>query len=197
MKKLLYLNACVNRNTSRTYQISQALVKLLNKNNDFEVQELVLENENIPVLSTDILNERLKLLETDNFSDETFNYANQFKIADCIVISAPYWNFGFPAILKTYIEAISVTGIVFQYNDIGYPIGLCQANTLYYVTTRGGYIGDENDLGLATIKSIASQYGIKNVICISIDGLDIVGCNQKALLESNLNSLNKKIKSSI
>ena len=42
-----------------------------------------------------------------------------FADADDIIIAAPYWDLGFPAQLKTYIENIYVTGIVSAYNDHG------------------------------------------------------------------------------
>jgi FMN-dependent NADH-azoreductase len=50
MQKLLFVNACVNRQTSRTYRIGEAFVSLLKRNGDYDVSELVLENENMPAL---------------------------------------------------------------------------------------------------------------------------------------------------
>ena len=67
-----------------------------------------------------------------------FDYAHQFADADDIIIAAPYWDLGFPAQLKTYIENIYVTGIVSAYNDHGQSCGLCRARSLTYITTAGG-----------------------------------------------------------
>ena len=43
MRKLLYINSCVNRETSRTMRVSTELVNKLK--DDYEVTELVLEDE--------------------------------------------------------------------------------------------------------------------------------------------------------
>lgn len=40
-----------------------------------------------------------------------FKYAKQFAEADEIVIAAPYWDLAFPATVRIYFEAITVTGI--------------------------------------------------------------------------------------
>ena len=51
----------------------------------------------------------------------------QFAAADVIVIAAPYWDLMFPAVLKTYLENITVTGITFCYSDQGRPQSMCKA----------------------------------------------------------------------
>jgi FMN-dependent NADH-azoreductase len=189
MKKLLFANACVNRQMSRTYRIGEAFVSLLKSNGDYDVTELVLENEDMPALVSETLNKRLDLLAKGDFANETLAYARQFADADCIVAAAPYWNFGFPAILKTYIEAVSVPGIVYKYGEDGSTTGLCKANALYYITTRGGFIGDEKDLGYATMAQFAAFCGIKKINCISADGLDIPINNADAIVARAIDAL--------
>jgi FMN-dependent NADH-azoreductase len=197
MKKLLFANACVNRQTSRTYRIGEAFVSLLKRNGDYDVTELVLENENIPALVSGTLNKRSDLLAGGDFENETLAYAHQFADADCIVIAAPYWNFGFPAILKTYIEAVSVPGIVYKYGEDGSLTGLCKANDLYYITTRGGLIGDDKDLGYATMVQLAAFYGIKEVKCIGADGFDIPVNNADALVAQTIDSFSNNFESAV
>jgi FMN-dependent NADH-azoreductase len=150
---------------------------------EYAVNELVLEDCNIHALNSKTLNERVKLLANADFTNETFAYAHQFATADCIVIAAPYWDSGFPTMLKAYIEAISINGIVYRYDEQGNSVGLCRADALYYVTTRGGYVGDENDLGFATIAQLAMFYGIENAKCISAEGLDIVTNDAEKIVE--------------
>ena len=43
----------------------------------------------------------------------------------------------FPAILKIYLERISVTDLTFGYSEEGAMVGLCRASKLLYITTRG------------------------------------------------------------
>ena len=50
MKKLLYIDACVNRDISRTERLAQALLKEMNKNGEYEVETLCLEDEDLKLL---------------------------------------------------------------------------------------------------------------------------------------------------
>ena len=40
MKKLLFIDACVNRGISRTEQLAQALLKEMNQNGEYEIETL-------------------------------------------------------------------------------------------------------------------------------------------------------------
>ena len=109
------------------------------------------------------------------------------------MISAPYWDLSFPAILKTYFENINVNGITFSYSEQGYPISLCKAKKLIYITTAGGpIISDE--FGFGYIKSLAENfYGIKDVIYIKAEGLDIYGANVPKILENVKQEIDEKL----
>ncbi|MFQ8766830.1 MAG: NAD(P)H-dependent oxidoreductase [Oscillospiraceae bacterium] len=69
--------------------------------------------------------QRQRLLETGDFSHPRFRYAKQFANADLVVIAAPFWDLAFPALLKLYIEQVSLDGITFGANETGL-VGLCQ-----------------------------------------------------------------------
>ena len=192
MKKLLFLNACVNRGTSRTLRLGKELISLLKKSDGFDVSELVLEEENIPPLTSETLNKRLELSKAEDFSNEIFRYAKQFKEMDCVVIAAPHWDEGFPAILKTYFEAISVMGITFEFLESG-AVGFCKAKKLYYVTTRGGYTADEKDLGFSTVAALSKVYGIKEAKCVSVNGLDFLGNDVENVMQKAIEDLPNKV----
>ena len=78
----------------------------------------------------------------------------------------------YPALLKVYFEHISVVGIVNRYTDHG-PVGMCRASKLHYVTTRGGFATDEQDLGWQNVKGLAKVYGIEHADCISVNATDV------------------------
>lgn len=163
---VLFINACV-REKSRTMVLAR---DFLNRFND-EVTELNLENEGVLPLDRELLKKRENLIASEAFDDEIFRYARQFATADEIVIAAPFWDLGFPALLKIYIEAITVSGITFRYNE-GIPQGFCKAKKLTYITTSGGPIYD--DFGYAYIKALARNfYGISDVECIRAENLDV------------------------
>ncbi|MDR0678846.1 MAG: NAD(P)H-dependent oxidoreductase [Puniceicoccales bacterium] len=189
MKTLLFINGCVRRKISRTNRIAKELAALLRKAGGFTVDELVLENENMPIMTSAALKRKLQLTEKGDFDDRVFRWAKQFKDADAILMAAPYWNSCFPATVKTYIELVGTPGLTYKYGEDGKPIGLCRAKSLYYVTTRGGYYGDQNDPGFAIITNLGRLYGIKEIRCISAEGLDIVGSDANAIIDKVIQKL--------
>ncbi|MGN1025661.1 MAG: NAD(P)H-dependent oxidoreductase [Faecousia sp.] len=193
MKTLLFLNACYNRETSRTLRIGKELISLLMAGGDYKLEEIVLEKEQIAPLTSETLNLRFELLAKKAYENPMFAYADQFRNADCIVIAAPYWDFGFPSVLKTYIEAIGVAGFVYHYGPDGRPEGLCKADKLYYVTTRGGFIPDDKDLGYATIVDMGHYYGINEITCISAMGLDVPVTNVEETISKTIRDLPNKL----
>ena len=84
-----------------------------------------------------------------------------------------FWEGAYPALLKVYFEHISVVGIVNRYTDHG-PVGMCRASKLHYVTTRGGFATDEQDLGWQNVKGLAKVYGIEHADCISVNATDVL-----------------------
>ena len=100
---ILYINSCVRHN-SRTNKIAKALIDLIGKND--EIKEVKLSEENLLPLNEERLEYRTRLIEENNFDNRIFDYAKEFAKADTIVISAPFWDLSFPAILKTYFENI-------------------------------------------------------------------------------------------
>ena len=179
MKNILYINACC-REGSRTNELAQHLLSKLDDN----VQSLNLYEENICPLDAQLLVKRDSLLKNGQTDDKLFSLAKQFSVADAIVIAAPYWDLMFPSILKVYLENITVCGITFRYSDKGIPQSLCKAKNLYYVTTAGGFIG-ENNFGFDYIKALAQlYYGIPNTICIKAENLDIVGADVGSILDA-------------
>ena len=95
--------------------------------------------------------------------------------------------------LKTYIENINVNGITFSYSEKGYPVSLCKAKKLIYITTAGGPIISD-DFGFGYIKSLAENfYGIKDITYIKAEGLDIFGANIQEILENTKRDIDKNL----
>ncbi len=177
MARILFVNACV-RPESRTRRLAQKVLEKLEGN----VTELDLQEEAILPLDNRKLTLRERLLDSGDITDEMFDYAKQFAQADEIVVAAPYWDAQFPAILKIYLEAICVSGITFRYTPEGYPMGLCAAKRLTYVTTAGGVIGDFN-FGYDYVNAMAQgMFGIHDVRFVSAENLDIEGNDPEKIL---------------
>lgn len=176
---ILFVNGCV-REESRTEYMAR---KLLNKLGEYE--EIRISEEGLKPLDKDTLEYRTQLIAEGNYKDPIFRYAKQFASADTIVIAVPYWDLSFPAILKTYIENIYVTGIVSKYGEDGRPVGLCRAKRLYYVTTAGGPY--DGRFSYEYIREMAVHYfGIGEVELIEAEMLDIVGNDAKQIVREQL-----------
>lgn len=179
MKKILFINACTGE-YSRTKELAQHLLGCL----EGETEQVDLYEEKITPINAQLLSKRDTLLENGNTEDEMFSPARQFASADIIVIAAPYWDLMFPSVLKVYLENITVGGITFRYSEKGIPESLCKAQKLYYVTTSGGFIG-ENNFGFDYIKAIAKGFfGVGDISFFSAEGLDIYGADVKEIMQS-------------
>ncbi len=184
MSKILFVNSCV-RPQSRTMILAKRVLSKL----DGEVEEVNLVNEKMVPLDYRAVAERNKAADQKDWDAPALRYVRQFIAADVIVIAAPYWDLSFPAMLKTYIEAVTVDGVSFYYTPEGYPAGLCQAKKLIYVTTAGGPILDP-DHGFGYIKSIAETfYGIPEVIGFRAENLDVIGVDVDAVLAKTLDEI--------
>ena len=183
MKKLLFIDACVNRGISRTEQLAQALLKEMNQNGEYEIETLNLEDEDLKLFTGKESALRESLTRAGNFEGPLFTYAKQFAAADRIVVAAPYWDFSFPARMKCYLEQICVTGLTFTFSSKGIPGGLCHADSLHYVTTSGGSIGELN-LGYEYLEKLCKvYYGINETVCYTAEGLDIEGNSGEEIMK--------------
>ena len=183
MKKLLFIDACVNRGISRTEQLAQTLLKEMNQNGEYEIETLNLEDEDLKLFTGKESAIRESLTRAGNFEGPLFTYAKQFAAADRIVVAAPYWDFSFPARMKCYLEQICVTGLTFTFSSKGIPGGLCHADSLHYVTTSGGSIGELN-LGYEYLEKLCKvYYGINETVCYTAEGLDIEGNSVEEIMK--------------
>ena len=183
MKKLLFIDACVNRGISRTEQLAQALLKEMNQNGEYEIETLNLEDEDLKLFTGKESALRESLTRAGNVEGPLVTYAKQFAAADRIVVAAPYWDFSFPARMKCYLEQICVTGLTFTFSSKGIPGGLCHADSLHYVTTSGGSIGELN-LGYEYLEKLCKvYYGINETVCYTAEGLDIEGNSVEEIMK--------------
>ena len=177
MDKILFLNACV-RPGSRTLELARTLLEKI----DGQVEEVRLNEISMSALDLKGMEKRDQAAREKDFSDPVFAAARQFAAADVIVIAAPYWDLMFPAVLKTYLENITVSGVTFRYSEEGRPQSLCRAKALHYVTTAGGFIG-QNDFGFAYVKTLAqSFFEIGEVHRYAAEGLDIFGADVQEIM---------------
>ena len=182
--KVLFVNACMRGEKSRTLILCRDyLEKLKAAHPDAVIEEVDLDGLDFEVQTGAFIARRDAFLRAGDFRDEMFDMAKQLIAADHIVIGAPYWDLSFPAKLKMYLERCSVDKLTFLYNADGVPEGQCRAESLTYITTAGGFIGNLN-FGFDYVKGLGSVlFGIKKFYFAAADGMDIVGMDIHAKLE--------------
>ena len=194
MKTILFVNSCLNQESSRTQRLADAVLdKMLEEaaaaGEQAQVEELSLVDAGIEGLDEETLAFRSERSAAKDCTHELFAPARQFREADEVVIAAPYWDLSFPAMLKAYIEQLCVNGLTFSYSEEGIPVGHCLAKRLTYVTTAGGYLGAYN-MGFDYVAAVCKLYfGIEESRCISAEGLDIWGNDAEAILASAIAAL--------
>jgi len=177
MSKILFVNGCV-RPDSRTLELARAVLDQLKGT----VQEVCLCEDGPLPLDWEGLCLRDELLASEKYDHPMLQWAKEFAQADEVVVAAPYWDLMFPAMVRSYFEAITVSGLTFAYGEDGVPRGLCRAKRLIYVTTAGGPI--IRNFGFDYVDALACTfYGIPDTECIQAEGLDIWGANVAAIME--------------
>lgn len=79
-----------------------------------------------------------------NYHDEPGNieavreYVDRLRAADALIFSFPVWNFGYPAILKGFLDRVFLPGVSFKLVDGKVRPNLTNIRKLAAVTTYGG-----------------------------------------------------------
>lgn len=183
MSNLLYIKANIKQEgESRTFQVSDFFIEeYLRFHPEDKVSILDLYQEGIDFLRPNDL-EAMSKGKEENPDASNIKYATQFAKADKYVFAAPMWNLSFPAIMKAYIDYISVPGITFQYTEQG-PKGLLDHKKALHVVARGGEYGDSPfEMGDRYLRTILQFYGIMDIKTIAIENLDLEQIDVEAKL---------------
>ncbi len=188
MAKVLYIKANAKpANESRTFELSDAFIKEYKElNPNDEITTLDLYEEGIDFIPKNGLDTVRAAKPGEGKDSPILKYAYQFQEADKIVIAAPFWNLSFPAILKAYLDYVTVSGITFKYTQTG-PVGLINATNAVYFVARGGNYGCEPlcdlEMGARYLNVLLSFLGAKKFTTISADGLDVIGNDVQAIMD--------------
>lgn len=174
MKDVLYIDCCVRGEQSRTRTLAEAFLAELSQRNDISIERLTLMDEPLIPFSNGFFWQREHLLEAGELNHPRFRYAHRFQQAERIVIAAPFWDLSFPALLKVYIENLCVQGITFDCNETSGCFGVCKAEKMLFLTTRGGALeGSAMDNGTKYLGDMAKFFGIPSFEVIAADALDM------------------------
>lgn len=161
MKKIIFINACVRGNDSRTLKIASSILK------DIEVEEIDLNKLNLSPYN--LANNPVMHGVDSTFIEISKRIAN----SDGVIIATPFWDMSFPSLLKVFLEKISLLDIMFIDDGVTCK-GIAKCPFMFYITTRGMNIPDGDHLEQATpyLKALCELWGIKEFDYVSAHNLD-------------------------
>lgn len=167
MKKLLYIDACIRDEQSRTKQIATPIVEALKQK--YEVQTLVINDLDLSIVKKELITKR----NNGDIDPQVMSWAESVRDADRIVIAAPFWDMSIPAALKNFLELCSIFDVTFKSDDKT-CYGNCKAEKMLYITTRGMDIdtGDVLDQGSSYLKALSWLWGIGPLEVVSAQNMD-------------------------
>ena len=174
MRKIFYVDACL-RTGSNTKKIADAIIAKLAER--YEIETVRLSENTFPIVNNDILNDRANGIVPEEYVE----MAKKLAAADRLVIAAPFWDMSFPSALKVFLENMSLFNVTFGSNEKE-CYGLCKAEKVLYITTRGMNINTGDALEQATpyIKAIGKLWGLGELHVISAQNMDYSTEEQKA-----------------
>lgn len=167
MKKLVYIDACMRGELSRTKKIATPIIEALREK--YDVTTFVLNDLPLSIVQKELLAKR----NGGDVDREVVAWAEQIRDADRLVIAAPFWDMSFPAALKNFLELCSLFNVTFKSNETT-CYGNCKAEKVLYITTRGMDIDTGSRLEQATpyLKALSWLWGLGELQVISAQNMD-------------------------
>ena len=99
----------------------------------------------------------------------------ELQAADVVVLGVPMYNFGVPAQLKNWIDAISRAGVTFRYTEKG-PEGLLRNKKVFVLGARGGVYSKGTpyaafDFQEPYLRTVLGFLGLTDVTFVHFEGL--------------------------
>lgn len=169
MEKLLFIDACIRRENSRTLAVAKPLLDALSRR--YEIRRLDLTGVDLEPVTAELYARR----GTEGLSQWDLEAGRLVAEADRIVVAAPFWDMSFPSVLKVFFEHISAPELTFINLPDGNTQGICRAEKLLYITTRGMEIptGDPRDQGSSYLKALGWLWNIPQVLTVAAWGMDV------------------------
>ena len=169
------------------------------KNPSHKIEKLDLYNDDIPFLDVDVFSAWGKFTIEEELTKSELTkvqrmdeLTEQFLRADKIIVAAPFWNLGYPPMLKAYIDTICIADKTFHYTEKG-PVGLVPDKPFLIIETRGGFYSKGSAANLeysqSYLKTIMGFMGIKNFTSVIAERLDIDPSKRGEIIQEATNDL--------
>ncbi len=172
---ILQINSSARRDASHSTRLATRLVQRL-RETEPEAKLSVRDLNDVPVLDEAALS-ALFMPADQRTPEQAARVAlddaliTEIQVADVVVLGVPIYNFGVPAPLKNWIDAISRAGVTFRYSEKG-PEGLLKGKKVYVALTRGGqYRNTPADTQVPYLKTVFTFLGLTDVQFVYAEGL--------------------------
>ncbi|SEK21877.1 NAD(P)H-dependent oxidoreductase [Pacificibacter marinus] len=129
---VLYAHPCPE---SFNAAVHKTVVDTLTKNG-WDVDDCDLNVEGFQPVLTE--SERRGYHDVPENIDPVRPYVDRLQAADALIMVFPVWNFGYPAILKGFLDRVFLPDVSFKLANGGIRPGLTNIKKLYACTTYGG-----------------------------------------------------------
>jgi FMN-dependent NADH-azoreductase len=188
--KILQINSSARRTASHSTRVANRLVqRLRDANPDATVNVRDLGDAPHPVMDEAALS-ALFTPEQQRSSDQAARVAlddaliAELQAADVVVLGVPMYNFGVPAQLKNWIDAISRAGVTFRYGANG-PEGLLKGKKVYVALARGGkYRNTPADTQVPYLTTVLTFLGMDEIRFVYAEGLAMGAESEQSAIAS-------------
>lgn len=188
--KILHIISSPRGEASQTIQLGNAIVKkLIAKNEEASIITRDITTEIVPYLidnhiqsfNTPPENRSVEQLELVKLSDTLIA---EVLDADTIVIGAPMYNFGIPAVLKSWIDHLARAGVAFTYTADG-PVGLIQGKKVFLAIGSGGVYSEGDykafDFIEPYLRTSLGFFGMTDITAFRIEGVSVSALKDNAM----------------
>ncbi|THF84364.1 FMN-dependent NADH-azoreductase [Deinococcus sp. KSM4-11] len=146
-------------------------------------ESLRLYADHIPLIDADIMVGWGKLAQQQTLDPHEAHkvgrlsdLVDQFLAADLVAFSVPMWNFGYPPMVKAYMDAVAIAGKTFQHTVRG-PVGLTSGKRAVILEARGSVwsegSGQVLEHSVSHLRAFLGFLGVMDVQAVFAEGLGI------------------------
>lgn len=186
MATLLYITANPNDSqSSYSMAVGEAFINAYREANPSdEIIHIDLFKTEVPNIDAEVFSGWGKLQSGAGF--DTLSASEQAKVgrlnaivsqyveADKYVFVTPMWNFSFPPVMKSYIDAVCVAGKSFKYTENG-PVGLLTSKKALHIQASGGVYSQGPaaafESGHSYLAKVMQFHGVPSFEGIFVEGM--------------------------
>lgn len=168
--KLVVINACIRQGDSRTLKIAEPVIQALAERYETVRYDLP-EMEGVVPLTPALFAAR----GAGEVPAWAASAAREIAAADRILIAAPFWDMGIPAVLKAFFEQTSLFDVTFTDNGTT-CVGLCKAPKVLFITTRGMDIptGDPREQATPYLRALGLLWNLGELTTVAAWNMDYI-----------------------